>query len=138
METWQILLIVLGVVVVLIMIVAGLYNGLVASREQYKNGYAQIDVQLKRRYDLIPNLVEAVKGYMTHERETLDAVIAARNVAWGASQKAAANPGDPDAMRKPRPGRGPAQRRPRPALGPRRSLSRPEGQPEHAVACKRN
>ena len=75
-----------------------IYNALVALRNQYKNAYAQIDVQLKRRYDLIPNLVETAKGYMKHERETLEAVIAARNQAAGAGQRAAANPGDPDAM----------------------------------------
>lgn len=75
-----------------------IYNALVALRNQYKNSYAQIDVQLKRRYDLIPNLVETAKGYMKHERETLEAVIAARNQAAGAGQKAAANPGDPNAM----------------------------------------
>jgi len=67
-------------------------------RNRYKNSYAQIDVQLKRRYDLIPNLVEAAKGYLTHERETLEKVIAARGAAMGAAQKAAAAPGDPAAM----------------------------------------
>ena len=76
----------------------GIYNGLVRMRQQYKNSYAQIDVQLKRRYDLIPNLVEAAKGYLTHERETLEKVIAARGAAMGAAQKAAAAPGDPAAM----------------------------------------
>lgn len=75
-----------------------IYNGLVALRNQFKNAWAQIDVQLKRRYDLIPNLVETAKGYMKHESETLEKVIAARNQAAGAGQRAAANPGDPNAM----------------------------------------
>ena len=77
----------------------GIYNGLVVARNRFKNAFAQIDVQLKRRYELIPNLVEAVKGYMGHERETLDAVIKARNSAMVAEQKVATNPSDPTAMR---------------------------------------
>lgn len=76
----------------------GLFNTLVTLRNRYKNAYAQIDVQLKRRYDLIPNLVETAKGYMRHERETLEAVINARNAAVTASQRAAGTPGDPSAM----------------------------------------
>jgi LemA protein len=75
-----------------------LYNRLVAGRNRYQNAYAQIDVQLRRRYDLIPNLVESVKGYMAHERDTLAAVINARNSALGASRRAAQAPGDPRAM----------------------------------------
>ncbi len=75
------------------------YNGLVTLRNRYKNAFSQIDVQLKRRYDLIPNLVETAKGYMKHERETLEAVIQARNAAYGASQRAAADPSDPEAMK---------------------------------------
>jgi LemA protein len=86
------------VLVVLVLLVIGTYNGLVARRNRYKNAYAQIDVQLKRRYDLIPNLVETVKGYMKHEREALEAVIKARNAAYGAAQAAAQNPGSPGAM----------------------------------------
>jgi LemA protein len=89
-------------VVVLIAVVIwaiAIYNGLVALRNRYKNAFSQIDVQLKRRYDLIPNLVETVKGYMAHERGTLEAVIKARGDALGASQRAAAAPGDPAAMR---------------------------------------
>ena len=75
-----------------------IYNGLVQFRNRFKNAFAQIDVQLKRRYDLIPNLVEAAKGYLTHERETLEKVVAARGAAMGAAQKAAAAPGDAAAM----------------------------------------
>lgn len=77
----------------------GAYNGLVTLRNRFQNAFAQIDVQLKRRYDLIPNLVETAKGYLTHERETLEAVTQARNLAASAGQSAAANPGDPTAMR---------------------------------------
>jgi LemA protein len=76
----------------------GIYNGLVALRNRFKNAFAQIDVQLKRRYDLIPNLVETAKGYLKHERETLEAVIKARNIASSAAQTAAANPADPAAV----------------------------------------
>ena len=76
------------------------YNRLVALRNRFKNAFAQIDVQLKRRYDLIPNLVETAKGYLGHERGTLEAVIAARNSASTASTRAAANPGDPAAMKE--------------------------------------
>jgi LemA protein len=92
------LLIVLGVAVVLGFWIAGIYNRLVTLRARSKNAFAQIDVQLKRRYDLIPNLVETAKAYMSHERETLEAVINARNQAASAAGKAAANPGDPAAM----------------------------------------
>jgi len=91
--------ILLGLIVVVAIWAAAMYNGLVALRNRFKNAFAQIDVQLKRRYDLIPNLVESAKGYMTHERETLEKVIAARNSALGASQKAAADPGDAEAMK---------------------------------------
>ena len=76
----------------------GVYNGLITSRNGYKNAFAQIDVQLQRRFDLIPNLVETAKGYMKHERETLDAVISARSAAQSGLAAAKANPGDPDAM----------------------------------------
>jgi LemA protein len=77
----------------------GIYNKLVTLRNRYKNAFAQIDVQLKRRYDLIPNLVETAKGYMAHERGTLEAVTQARNIAYAASKAAAANPGDPGAVK---------------------------------------
>jgi LemA protein len=90
--------IVLAVIVALVVWAIAIYNGLVQLRNRFKNSFAQIDVQLKRRYDLIPNLVEAAKGYLTHERETLEKVIAARNSAMGAAQKAAAAPGDAAAM----------------------------------------
>ena len=96
-------LILLGIfaalVVVLGLWVAGIYNTLVGLRNRFKNAFAQIDVQLKRRYDLIPNLVEVAKGYMKHESSTLEAVIKARNIALAASQTAAANPADANAMK---------------------------------------
>ena len=88
----------LGIVVVIAFWAVSIYNGLVALRNRFKNAFAQIDVQLKRRYDLIPNLVEVAKGYMAHERGTLEAVIAARNGAASAAQKAAADPSDAKAI----------------------------------------
>jgi LemA protein len=88
------LLVILGIVVVLALWVVGIYNGLVRLRNQVKNAWAQIDVQLKRRHDLIPNLVETVKGYMTHERETLENVTKARNLAAQASASPAVGVGD--------------------------------------------
>jgi LemA protein len=90
--------ILLALVVIGVFFVIGLYNKLVGARNSYKNAFAQIDVQLTRRYDLIPNLVETAKGYMKHERETLEAVIKARNQAVTAVKAAAANPGDVAAM----------------------------------------
>jgi len=93
-----VLLVLLAIVVVVVMAVVGMYNGLVTLRNRYKNAFSQIDVQLKRRYDLIPNLVEVAKGYIKHERETLEAVISARNAAYSAGQQAARSPGDPAAM----------------------------------------
>ncbi len=100
MTTPIIVLIVVGVVILFVlMAVIGAYNGLVALRNRYKNAYSQIDVQLKRRYDLIPNLVETAKGYIKHERDTLEAVIKARNIAYTASQTAAASPGDAAAVK---------------------------------------
>jgi LemA protein len=92
-------LVLVGLVVVLGAWVAGIYNSLVGLRNRFKNAFAQIDVQLKRRYDLIPNLVEVAKGYMKHESTTLEAVIKARNIALAASQSAAANPADANAMK---------------------------------------
>src|SRR6476619_5920817 len=94
----------MGWIIVLVVIAVGafwtvgIYNRLVSLRNRFKNAFSQIDVQLKRRYDLIPNLVETVKGYMKHERETLEAVIAARNQARSSAQQAATNPGDPAAL----------------------------------------
>jgi LemA protein len=97
------IIIALGILVALVVIlglwIAGIYNSLVALRNRFKNAFAQIDVQLKRRYDLIPNLVETAKGYLKHERETLEAVIKARNIAAAAAQTAAANPADANAMK---------------------------------------
>jgi len=94
------LLIVAGIVAVLAMFLVGTYNGLVVLRQKFQNAFAQIDVQLKRRHDLIPNLLECVKGYMAHEKNTLEAVIQARNTALTANQAATRNPGDPEAMKK--------------------------------------
>jgi LemA protein len=94
------LLVILGVALLFVLWLVGVYNGLVVALNRVKNAFAQIDVQLKRRYDLIPNLVETVKGYMAHERETLDAVIKARNSAVAAEQKVAANPSDPAAVKE--------------------------------------
>ena len=91
------LVLVLGAVV-LVAIVTGIYNKLVTYLNRYKNAFAQIEVQLKRRHDLIPNMVEIAKGYMKHERETLEAVIQARNQAVGGLQKAAQDPGNADAI----------------------------------------
>ncbi|CAA6678146.1 MULTISPECIES: LemA family protein [unclassified Lentimonas] len=100
----MIALIILGVLAVFCIVVGlwvmGIYNGLVTLRNRFKNAFAQIDVQLKRRYDLIPNLVETAKGYLSHERETLEAVIAARNGAASAGQAAAADPSDPNAIKQ--------------------------------------
>ncbi len=93
------LLVVLGLAVLIALFVIAQYNGLIRGRNGYKNAFAQIDVQLKRRHDLIPNLVETAKGYMKHERETLEAVIAARQGAETARSAAAANPGDPASMK---------------------------------------
>lgn len=100
MGVWIGLGIGLLVVVVLALWLMGMYNRLVQLRNRYENAFAQIDVQLKRRYDLIPNLVETAKAYMGHERETLEAVTAARNQAYSAGQQAASHPGEPNAMHK--------------------------------------
>jgi len=94
-------LIVLGVIAVaLVGFVIGIYNRLIAARNRYKNAFAQIDVQLTRRYDLIPNLVEVARKYMAHEKDTLEAVIQARNGAVSQLKKTAADPTDPDAVAK--------------------------------------
>jgi LemA protein len=93
------LIVLLVVALGLVIWVTGIYNSLVTYRNRYKNAFAQIEVQLKRRYDLIPNLVETAKGYMKHERETLEAVITARNQAVGGLQRAARDPGDASAMK---------------------------------------
>jgi LemA protein len=95
-------LIVLAVLVVVVLVLAavvvGMYNRLITLRNRFKNAFSQIDVQLKRRCDLIPNLVEVAKGYIKHERETLEAVVQARNAAYSAGQQAASNPGGREAM----------------------------------------
>ncbi len=92
------LAIVAAVVVAILLWAVGIYNGLVTARNAFKNAFAQIDVQLQRRFDLIPNLVEVAKKYMAHERETLEAVIAARSAAQSGLAAAKASPGDPEAM----------------------------------------
>lgn len=97
MTTTYIVLLVIAVLLGLYLVY--LYNGLVTLRNRVRNGFAQIDVQLKRRYDLIPNLVETAKGYLKHERETLEAVIQARNSAASAEEKAAEQPENPDAVK---------------------------------------
>jgi LemA protein len=94
---WPIIAIIAALIIPIFWAI-GIYNGLVGLRNQFKNAFAQIDVQLKRRYDLIPNLVETAKGYMKHERETLEAVIAARSQASDARQAAASTPGDAQSM----------------------------------------
>jgi LemA protein len=101
MSTGMIVLIALVLFVVIIFFsIVSIYNGLVTLRNRFKNSYSQIDVQLNRRYDLIPNLVETAKGYMKHESETLEKVIQARNQAYAISQKIGDNPVDPDMMAK--------------------------------------
>jgi len=93
-------LIFLGILAAIVFWTIGIYNKLVNQRNRVRNAFAQIDVQLTRRYDLIPNLVEAVKGYMKHERETLEAVIAARNTAVSSLSAAKADPANADAMKQ--------------------------------------
>jgi LemA protein len=93
------LIVLVAIAAIVIFWAVGIYNSLVRLRNRFKNAFAQIDVQLKRRYDLIPNLVETAKGYLKHEHETLEDVIKARNIAYAASQAAAANPADGNAMK---------------------------------------
>ncbi|MBD2514418.1 LemA family protein [Nostoc sp. FACHB-973] len=100
MSTIGVFIFSVALVAIVALILINGYNDLVKYRNRYKNAYSQIDVQLQRRYDLIPNLVETAKGYMKHERETLEAVIAARNSAMNANSRAVQNPGDPQAMQQ--------------------------------------
>lgn len=100
MTTVTILLVLGGIALAIVFWIAGIYNGLVKLRNQFKNAFAQIDVQLKRRYDLIPNLVETAKGYMKHEAETLENVIKARNMASSAREQASVDPSDAVAMQQ--------------------------------------
>jgi LemA protein len=97
--TIGIIVVVVILLLLAVFVIAG-YNGLVRARNAYKNAFAQIDVQLRRRFDLIPNLIETAKGYMAHERQTLEAVVAARGAAMNGLAAAQANPGDPAAMQQ--------------------------------------
>jgi LemA protein len=99
MTAWIVLIVLVIIGFLAVLFGVGIYNRLVTLKNRFQNAFSQIEVQLKRRYDLIPNLVETVKGYMQHERGTLEAVIQARNQAVGGLERAAANPGDPAAMR---------------------------------------
>ena len=131
-------LIVLAVIAVIALVAVmwgvGIYNQLVTLKNRFQNAFSQIEVQLKRRYDLIPNLVETVKGYMQHEKGTLEAVIQARNQAVSGLERAAANPGDPAAMQALASAEAGTLRRARPAVRAVRGVSRSEGQPEHGPA----
>ena len=100
MTGWIVLIAFGAVFLMAVLYVVGIYNRLVTLKNRFQNAFAQIEVQLKRRYDLIPNLVETAKGYMSHERETLEAVIAARNQALAGLEAAAATPGGADAMKQ--------------------------------------
>ena len=93
-------IIVIAVIALLGFWIASIYNQLVALKNRYENGFSQIEIQLKRRYDLIPNLVETAKGYLSHEKETLESVIQARNQAMSGLQSAADNPSDPNAIKE--------------------------------------
>ena len=93
-------IIVIAVIALLGFWIASIYNQLVALKNRYENGFSQIEIQLKRRYDLIPNLVETAKGYLSHEKETLESVIQARNQAMNGLQSAANNPSDPNAIKE--------------------------------------
>lgn len=100
MTAWGILIGIVVIFLLLAMYGVGIYNRLVTMRNRIENAFSQIEVQLKRRYDLIPNLIETVKGYMAHEKDTLEAVINARNRAVGGLQQASEKPGDPAAMQE--------------------------------------
>ena len=128
-------LIVLAVIALIaVMSGVGIYNQLVTLKNRYQNAFSQIEVQLKRRYDLIPNLVETAKGYMAHERGTLEAVIPARNQAVQRAAKGGRQPGRPAGDEGPRLCRARIERRARPVVRRGRSVSGSEGQPEHAAA----
>ncbi|MGK5091795.1 LemA family protein [Deltaproteobacteria bacterium TL4] len=93
------MMLLLSAIAILFLLAVAVYNRLVKYRNRYKNAFSQIDVQLKRRYDLIPNLVNSVKGYMKHEQTTLEAVIKARNQAYAECENAALQPGAPESIR---------------------------------------
>lgn len=100
MDATLIVIAILVVIALLVFYAVAIFNKLVTLKNRYKNAFAQIEVQLKRRYDLIPNLVETAKGYIRHERQTLESVIAARNEASGLLSRAATDPGDAEAMKR--------------------------------------
>ena len=100
MQEWLPTIIIVVLLLGIVFYIVRIYNSLVQLRNRFKNAFSQIDVQLKRRYDLIPNLVETAKGYLKHERETLESVIQARNQAQSANEQAANDPSDPESMKK--------------------------------------
>jgi LemA protein len=127
-------LVIIGIIVLIVIVAISMYNNLVRLRNVFKNAFAQIDVQLKRRYDLIPNLVETAKGYLKHERETLEAVIAARNSAVSANAGAAALPGDPKSMQALITAESGLTGAAWKAFRPIGILPGPQGQPDHGAA----
>ncbi|MEJ0006293.1 MAG: LemA family protein [Steroidobacteraceae bacterium] len=128
------MIVLLVIIVLVVLFLVSTYNGLVTARNAFKNAFAQIDVQLTRRYDLIPNLVEIAKGYMKHERETLEAVISARNGAVSGLKAAAANPADAAAVQQLSGAEAQLGGGAGASVRPVRGLSGPEGQPDHDAA----
>ena len=128
--------IIVVLLVALVLLLISIYNRLVTARNAAKNAFAQIDVQLTRRHDLIPNLVEVAKGYLQHERQTLEAVIQARNAAVAGLKAAAANPAERRGGRRPGRRRESADRRARAPVRAGRGLPGPQGQPDHDAALR--